>query len=216
MIETGIYFGEIHSFHDLNLVLSSVEISPAKPKTNYIDIPGGDGALDLTEAHGEIKYSNREMTMLFSVFPQDDLTFEERKTVISNALNGKKFKITLDKDAEYYYEGRVTVDGFRQDKNLKQITVTATVYPYKWKHNKTVEVVNLSRASFPVVLRNGRKTVVPTIEVSGILWLRFGGKLYELSVGEYKIYDVCLTEGDNVLEMYGTGTATFTYQEGDL
>lgn len=216
MIETGIHFGEIHSFYDLNLVLSSVEISPAQPKTNYIDIPGGDGTLDFTEAHGEIKYSDREITMLFSVFPQDDLTFEERKTVVSNALNGKKFKITLDKDAEYYYEGRVTVDDFRQDKNLKQFTITATVHPYKWRQNKTVEVVALTTQSRSVVLKNGRKSVVPTIKVSSHLFLTVDGKLYDLYPGEYKILDVYLTEGDNVFEMYGAGTATFTYQEGDL
>ena len=52
MIETGIYFDNIHSFYDLNLVLSKVEISPAKPKTSYVDIPGGNGSIDFVLSFG--------------------------------------------------------------------------------------------------------------------------------------------------------------------
>ena len=56
MISKGISFDNIHSFYDLNLILSGVEITPAKPKTNYVDIVGGDGSIDMTEAHGDVKF----------------------------------------------------------------------------------------------------------------------------------------------------------------
>ena len=82
MIETGISFGGIHSFYDLNLILSGSEIPPAKPKTTYVDIPGGDGSVDLTEANGEVKYYDRDCKFIFTMNPSDDLSdraFEQRK-----------------------------------------------------------------------------------------------------------------------------------------
>ena len=43
----GITFGEKHSFNDWRLLLSErPNISPPEVKTDYIDIPGGDGSLD--------------------------------------------------------------------------------------------------------------------------------------------------------------------------
>lgn len=148
----GITFGEIHSYRDLNLILSKVEIAPAKPKTNYIDIPGGDGSVDLTEAHGEVKYYDRECKFTFSMNPSGDLSeaaWEAKKTEVSNALNGNKFKITLDKDAEFYYLGRCEVNEYLSNKRLRQIVVAATVEPYKYKQEET-EVRFMTKVPVPI------------------------------------------------------------------
>lgn len=134
----GIYFDDIHSFYDLNLILAPFVPVPATAKTNYIEITGGDGSLDLSEALGEIKYKARDFTFTFTINPLDAMTFDEKVSQVSNALNGKRCKITLDRDPDYYWEGRCTVDKYAQDKNLKQISVKATVKPYKLKQNETV------------------------------------------------------------------------------
>ena len=55
----GIKFDDIHSFYDLNLVLSQVDIPPATAKTSFVDIPGADGSVDMTEALGSVKYKDR-------------------------------------------------------------------------------------------------------------------------------------------------------------
>ena len=110
MIEKGVLFGNIHSFYDLNLILSAVDIPPAKPKTSYVDVPGADGDVDLTEAHGEVKYSDREITFTFTMNPAGDLSesaWTEKKTEVSNELNGRSMKITLDKDDEFYWLGKM-------------------------------------------------------------------------------------------------------------
>lgn len=150
----GITFGEIHSYNDLNLILSKVEIPPAKPKTNYIDIPGGDGSVDLTEAHGEVKFYDRECRFTFTMNPASDLSeaaWEAKKMEVSNALNGQKLKITLDKDAEFYYLGRCEVNEYLSNKRLRQIVVVATVEPYKWKQEETVvKIVSDSHAPINV------------------------------------------------------------------
>lgn len=216
MIETGVLFGEIHSFKDLNLILSSVAISPAKPKLNLIDVPGGNGSLDMTEAPGEVKFNDRECSLVFTVFPRDPLTFDERKTLVANALNGLRCKITLDKDPDFYYLGRLTVDEYAQDRNLKQIKIAATVQPYKLHQHPTVVEIPLEWAEQEIHLTNGRKTVTPTITCTGEAQIIRGGAVFNLQAGTYKILDLQLKQGDNALTVAGEGTMTIEYQEGEL
>lgn len=146
MITNGVYFDNIHSFDDLGLILSAVEIPPAKAKTNYLDIPGADGSVDLTEALGEVKYNDRDgAKFTFTMNPDGDLSesaWEAKKTEISNLLNGKRCRVRLDKDPNYYYLGRCSVDNYLSDKRIRQIVVTGRFAPWKWKLNKTNKVAH--------------------------------------------------------------------------
>ena len=220
MIETGISFGNIHSFYDLNLILSGSEIPPAKPKTTYVDIPGGDGSVDLTEANGEVKFHDRECKFTFTMNPSDDLSdmaFEEKKTEVSNALNGREFKITLDKDDGFYYLGRCEVSEYLSNKRLRQIVVTAKVKPYKFKQKVTGVSFELSGGEQTVTIKNSRKSVSPTILCSGgDVTIVFNGTSYNLGAGLHKALDIIFVEGNNELILYGTGIVAFSFQEGEL
>ena len=219
MIETGILFDDIHSFHDLKLVLSRCEIPPAKPKTTYVKIPGADGTVDLTEANGEVKFNDRDgCKFTFTMLPDDVMTFEEKKTEVSNLLNGKKVKITLDKDDEFYYEGRCTVNSFTSSGVLRQIVVTASVSPYKLKHIETVLQYQLTGAEQNIVIQNSRKSVSPLIiTTDDNVTVTFGRKTYTLeTAGLYRILDILFVMGDNALTVTGSGTITFRFQEGEL
>ena len=222
MIETGVFFGNIHSFYDLNLILSGVLIPPATPKTNYVDVPGADGAVDLTEALGEVKYNDREgCKFTFSMNPADDLSeaaWEEKKTEVSNLLNGRKFNnITLDKDPDFYYTGRITVSEYLSNKRKRQIVVTGRLSPWKWKQNKTVVTFNLTESEKTVILLNGRKSVVPVFECTNDnTVVVFGGITKTMNAGTHKFLDICFKEGSNALKLSGTGTIKITYQEGEL
>lgn len=220
MIRKGIYFDEIHSCDDLNLILSSSDIPPATPKTNYVDIPGADGSKDLTEAHGEVKFSDRDCTFTFVMNPADDLSvsaFEEKKTEISNLLNGKVCKITLDKDEDYYFKGRCVVDQYQSDRRLHTIVVKARVNPYKYKQNITTIAFELSEKPKTANILNGRKSVSPSIKCTdNNTVVAFGGATYNLSAGTHKILDIFFVEGNNSVTISGTGTVTFSFQEADL
>ena len=218
MIETGVYFDNMHSFHNLNLVLSKVDIPPALPKTNYVEVSGGDGAIDLTEAHGEVRYSDRNCKFTFSMHPMDTMTWEQKQTAISNALNGKRFeRITLDKDSDYYFTGRCTVDSWSQDRKNRKIVVSARVKPYKMKQDITVHRYDLTKDEKTVRLWNGRKSVVPTFECSNDnTVVVFNGGTYTLAAGTHKILDICFKEGENVLKLSGSGNIKISYQEGEL
>lgn len=222
MIETGIQFDNIHSFYDLNLILSGVSIPPATPKTTYTDVPGRDGSLDQTEVHGEVKYHDRDgCKFTFTMNPADDLSesaYEEKKTEVSNLLNGRAFqKITLDKDPDYYYSGRCAVSEYLSDKRVRQIVVTARVKPYKFKQKETVKTYELTEAAQTVSILNARKSVCPFIECSDDdCRIVFGSASFVLTAGTHKVLDIRFMEGVNTLELSGTGTVTFRFQECDL
>lgn len=221
-IETGVLFEVIgtgeafHSFRDLNLILAPFVLPPAQPKINLLEIEGMDGSLDLTEANGVINYYDRELKFTFTVFPEDDLSFEERQTAVSNSLNGKRCKITIDKDSDYYFIGRCSVNEYLCDRRLCQIVITATVAPYKLLQNETVVSFTLSDTEQSIIVENKRKSVVPVITVTDSAKVVFGGVTRQLSAGSYKVLDFLLTQGANAFDISGTGTITFTYQEGDL
>lgn len=218
----GIKFGDIHSFDDLGMFLVSADIPPASPKTTYIDINGGDGSLDLTEANGKVTYKDREgCKFTFVMNPAEDLSdvaFEEKKKQVSNALNGVVFeKIVLDRDPGYFYSGRCAVDEYLSDKRIRKIVVTARLSPYKYKVNKTTVTCALDGTKKNVILKNSRKKVVPEITCTGdntlIVFETFS---VALNKGTHAVLNIQLSEGDNLLEVTGSGEVTFTYQEGDL
>lgn len=220
MIETGVYFDDIHSFYDLNLILAPFVMPPALPKTTYIDIPGGDGSLDMTEAHGEVKYNDRNCKFTFTMNPNDDLSetaFEEKKTEVSNLLNGRQCKITLDKDSEFYYIGRCTVEEYLSDKRIRQIVVSARVRPYKYRQAETVVTFDITNTPTAYTIINSRKPVSPTITCTkDNTTISFGSKTETVSAGTHHFLGIRLSCGANQIYLSGSGQVTFKYQEGEL
>ena len=139
----GIMFGSYHSYRDFQLILGSKTIGTPSPKTETIDIPGGDGVLDLTDFFGETKYGNRKLSFEFSsmVIPSEFMSLFSR---VQNALHGKKMTITLDDDSDWYYIGRISVSEWKADRNIGKLTIDCDCEPYKYKMQETVILQNLS------------------------------------------------------------------------
>lgn len=132
----GTDFGGVHSYYDLNLIQQKVEVDPAEPKLNLIEIPGADGYKDMTEQPaGRVTYKPRKITWTFGLYPGENWHAKHRQ--VSNVLNGRRCHISLDDDPSYYYDGRLIVKNHKVDGILKQIVVEATCQPYKLKQNVT-------------------------------------------------------------------------------
>lgn len=132
----GTDFGGIHSHRDLNLIQQTVEVDPAEPKLNLVEIPGADGAVDMTEKPaGRVTYKTRKITWTFALYPGESWDAKHRQ--VSNALNGRRGNITLDTDPAYYYQGRLSVTKHKIDNTLRQITVEAICQPYKLRQELT-------------------------------------------------------------------------------
>ncbi len=213
----GIMFGNYHSWNDFQLILASKTIGTPSPKTETIDIPGGDGVLDLTEFFGETKYNNRSLSFEFSsmVIPSEFMTLFSR---VQNALHGKKMTITLDDDPEWYYIGRISVSEWKAEKNIGKLTIDCDCEPYKYQVSTTVITKSIS-GTLNITLPNSRKRAVPTVKVTSDagLTITFGsGKVWNLKSGSYLLPELELVEGDNLVTVTGTGTITFTYTQGTL
>lgn len=211
----GVKFGIYHSYDYFNLILSQKTIGTPSPKTETIDIPGGDGVLDLTDFFGEVKYNNRNLSFEFStIVPQAQ--FMDLFSKVQDALHGQKMQIVLDDDSEWYYTGRISVSEWKAEKSIGKLTIDCDCEPYKTKLVDTVVTAEVNGEEIAVVLSNGKKTVVPSIDITGEVNLTYGTNFYSLSAGRYDLPAVRLGKGENTVLLSGTGTATFTYRERGL
>lgn len=210
----GVKFGNYHSYDDFALILSQKTIGTPSPKVEEIDIPGGDGVLDLTDFFGEVKYNNRPLSFEYStIVPQAQ--FMDLFSRVQNALHGQKMNIILDDDPEWYYVGRITVSEWKTDRNVGHLTIDCDCEPYKIKVDETV-VTSVVDGTKTVVLSNSKKMVVPTIDITGSITLTFGTNIYTLTDGRYDLPAVQLVNGNNEITLEGTGTAIFRYWERGL
>ena len=212
----GILFGNIHSFNDLDLFLNPFTPTPAVPKTNFLDIVGGNGSLDLTEALGEVHFNDREFTFTFTINPASKMTFDEKVTQVSNLLNGKRCNIVLERDADFYWEGRISINEYVQDRKLGQIVVKAIVKPYKMKQTITQVAFPLTSSEQKVTVQNSRKSVVPLISITQDAVIKVSNASYVLEKGTHEMNEIMLYEGENEFTVRGNGTMTFMYREGVL
>jgi hypothetical protein len=210
----GVKFGDYHSWDDLSLILGSKEIESPEPKTMYIDIPGADGSLDLTEYFGEVNYKNRKLSFVFStIVPQNE--FLELFSEIQNLLNGQKLQIIIDDDPDFYYIGRISISPWKVNKSVGELTIEADCEPFKYKLNKTI-IKQAVTGSKEIVLNNLRKRVNPLVIVDSQMSIQFGNNTFTVSAGTYTFPELYLKPGKNVLTVTGTGNITFEYQEGGL
>ena len=213
----GIRFGDVHSYDDLKLILNSKEIGAQKVKSKKLDIEGSDGSLDLTEFFGAPRYEDVTHKFHFStILPQNQ--FISQFTTIKNAIHGKKMRIILDDDPLFYWMGRCNVSGFTSEKGVGKVEIECDCEPYKYRIEKTV-VTQAVSGTQTIRLTNGKKRAVPevTIQTDTSLNISFGsGNVWDLSSGSYTLPELELAHGENVVKVTGTGTITFTWQEGDL
>lgn len=211
----GVTFDNFHTYIDFGLLLSSKTIGSPSPKTETIDVPGADGALDLTEYFGRINYKNRTLSFEFkTIEPMSE--FLNIFSNIQNTVHGKKMKIILDDDPYFYYVGRVNVNEWKSDGRIGTIVIECDCEPYKYRLNKTV-ITDSIVTSAAIVYDNLRKPVVPTIRTTDAISITFGTVTTALdSAGEYTIPEILFEEGKNTINYEGTATVTLEYQEGGL
>lgn len=196
------------------LILKEKEIGSPAVKENKIDIEGADSSLDLTDFFGEPKYADVKHRFEFStIVPQKQ--FLSFFSSIKNALHGKKMRIILDDDPHFYYVGRVHVSSFTNEKNVGQVSIEADCEPYKYKLEKTV-VSHTIDGTKAIILTNGRKRAVPEVTIEGSIRIVYQSNIWDLGSGSYTLPELELVHGENAVELSGTGTITFTWQEGDL
>lgn len=128
----GVIFGDKHSYRDWGLLTKSrPSISPPQPKMKLIEVPGSDTVIDLTERlTGKVHYEPRTIKFEFIVMaPREQ--WPSLYSEIMNYLHGKRIRIIMDDDPNFYYTGRVTVGDLDPEKKTAVLAMEAQVEPYK-------------------------------------------------------------------------------------
>lgn len=101
--------------------------------TNFVEIPGRDGAIDMTTfLVNRPTYGTRQGSWEFYV-DNDHEYWETIRSKIMNHLHGKRFKIELEDDPGWYWEGRFAVESWRSEASNSRITINYQIDPYKFR-----------------------------------------------------------------------------------
>lgn len=101
-------------------------------KTEYVDVPGADGALDYTEAlTGKPRYANRTGQWDF-IIDNGYRNWYELYSEILAKLHGKYFdEIVLADEPDYKWKGRLSVTGQFGNKDYSSVSIQYNLDPYK-------------------------------------------------------------------------------------
>lgn len=136
----SITFGEKNTWDDWHLIPSSRPLfNPPAQKIRTLDIPGGDGLIDLSESlTGYPVYENRTGSLEFIVM-NDYKPWHMAYSDIMDYLHGQVLRAFLEDDPEYFYEGRFAVNEWKSEKDWSRIVVDYSVGPYKWSKLSSVD-----------------------------------------------------------------------------
>lgn len=196
------------------ILMDGYTLNPPEPKLYSIDIPGGDGKIDLTETLlGRTTYNNRTMEFNFCIVNVDNV--EARKSYINEFLHGKAYDFRITMDEGYIYHGRFTVGeygyGVYDVGKVIMMKVTVDAEPYK----KRSESYSFSAVGGVLIkLSNGNKLVTPTITSGGNLKAIFNNKTIYINSTEWRNDLIRLNEGDNELYLNSYEVHNLTW--GDL
>ena len=200
---------------DIGIIVTDVTVSAPEPKTITTEIPGRDGVLDQSKAvSGRINYANRTLTILGYV-KETYSQYLERCSKMLNLIGGDIVEIENAAEPDFVWSGRAAIEYENVDAIHSEITIECDVFPYKRKKADTVVQKTLTGAATDIVCKNLAEPVVPTIETSAAMNIKFRDKTFDVQSGSH-VLDIVFERGDNVLNVTGTGDVKITYREGSL
>lgn len=212
----GVKFGDHHSADDWGLILNSKKINPPDPKYVTIEVDGRDGEINLSRTlTGDMKYKNRDAFFTFLV---TEGSYEAREALINeivNSIHGNELEIIEPDDPDHFLIGECRVNDISNDKAYGSFSVVAKCEPYRYTIEEIKRTFTASATSTNVVLSNGgRKTLIPTVIVTGNVNLKIGTTNVSLGAGTYKLTSLVLRPGATAITISGSGTLTISYREG--
>lgn len=230
----GVTFADkIHTARDWKLRLLSIYIPMPEPKTQTIDIPGGDGTIDLTEINGRPSYSDRDgMELVFDLMDGDYQTWFMKYSEFAASVHGRKIKMVLDDDMDHYFMVRLKLDGKKTNPVYGQITFSGTAEPFKydvcasnedWLWDtfnfetgviRELKDLSITEENNTITITGGGIDTAPVfiVSVADNLQFSYGGRTYTLKVGRNRFPAVRVGKSDVTLTFSGTGKLSVEYR----
>lgn len=215
----GLIIDSIHTYQDWGLILTAQEMEPPKIKTKYLDIPLGDGSIDLTEAIiGDVSFEDRKGTFEFDLLVPPE-NREGLIAAIGSYIHGKKRSVTLPDDLDHFYYGRMALSSVKAQGMVAKIEMEILCDPYRYKNDLTTYSGTVGAGgSASIVCANSRKRVIPKITVSANATIGFKGSTYSVNAGTWQLTNIIFVEGQNTLSITAAAGTTYAieYQEGEI
>ena len=226
----SIMFGDKHTWFDWHLVpLSKPVIPPPELVENFVDIPGANGQLDLTDVlNGFPTYKNRSGEFAFIIDPAYGF-LESVYPSIANTLHGHRTRVILTDDPDWYYEGRVVVSAAETGKDYSSISFKCNLDPFKMTVNPipgydqlevdgTLTLENISFGTCP--MRQVARITASGIPLGGHITATLtnadGEMTSEIGNGSFRYPGLVFAPGSNTLVLNGTGTVSLEIRGGSL
>ena len=223
---------KIHTWNDWKLKWSEINLSSPQVKKYTIDIPGTDGYLDLTESLGDIKYENRKIKLNFDL-EGDYYDWSTISSYINNFCHGKKAKIILDIDPNFYWYGRISLSSSKKEYSYGELELTADIEPYKYEKYSSVEDWQWDEFSFEngiireyknlsvdgelkLLIPGRRKKIYPYITSNNAMNVIFKDKVYDIPKGKIQAMGIELDNTENIIIFKGNGIVSVEYRGGSL
>lgn len=180
---------------------------------------------------GEAKFKNRKINITCANLKRY-FTLQEYSR-IQNAIHGKRMKIRLSKDLNFYYIGKINVSKYEANGLIREILIVCDVEPYKYDLTSSDEdwlwdpfsfedgIINETKdlavnGELEVTIYGRRKRVVPWITCDNQMQVIFNSNTYNLLPQRQKVLNIEICEGENTLKFIGSGTVTIEYRGGSL
>ena len=173
-IPHSVTFGDKNSYVDWHLVPSSRPvIAMPSLKSNIVDIPGGQGSIDLSEAlTGYPLYSNRTGNIDFHILNDYEERWVDLYEEITHYLHGRQRAMILADDPDWYYVGRYAIDWTsNNDGTWSDLSISYTLDPFKYSiETDKIEFNNVGTDYTYLYPLNNRKSfpITPWINITSI------------------------------------------------
>lgn len=136
----SITFGNKNTWDDWHLVPRTRPVfNPPAQKQKTLDIPGGNGIIDLSESlTGYPVYDNRKGSFEFIVMNGYKAWYNAYSDIM-DYIHGRKITAVLEDDPTHFYIGRFTVNEWKSEPNNSVIVIEYSVEPYKWSIHSSLD-----------------------------------------------------------------------------
>ena len=220
-----------HYMQDFGMALESKDIGLPSVQTKYVSIPLADGDLDLTTVlSNRIHYGNRNIRMNFNSVTDYP---GKKMSNVANQLHGQRVHIIFDDDLYYYYDGRLDMSDFKENRKGGEYVIDANCKPFKYTVQTSAEDWLWDTFDFENGYINELMNIVVTtskeieliadeqlsyasITTDAQVTVTYDNKSVVCAAGTTTLYDFEFQPGINKILITGNATITITYRGARL
>ncbi len=225
---------DFHTCRDLGVFMTNKIINFPEPKTNTISIRGRDGDLDISDAHGRMRYNNRVLNFSFTISDNSAEAAQRKLQKIASLVHGKRLNIIEDDDVTHYYMGRCTISEPTIVPRFIRFRISCNCDPFRYDNNDCglwewdsfdfendvateYEDITFQKREDVLVVA-GDKLMYPVITCNTDMQMMYNNEIYQLHSG-VNTPEIILDVGVNTLSFLldnGIGVISIQYRGGYL